>query len=66
METQICFILSNLKSLIDGEDKNRDVVDLIWFPTEEEKTEAYLGLAAFLFSGKNTKRMPMKRLELLF
>ena len=53
---QICFILSNLKSLIDGEDKNRDVVDLIWFPTGGGKTEAYLGLAAFLILWEKYKK----------
>ena len=54
---QIGFIIMNLVGLsdqhatitIDGSDIiERDLVDLIWFPTGGGKTEAYLGLAAYL------------------
>ena len=43
---QLAFILTALPSTIDSHHKDRDLVDLIWFPTGGGKTEAYLGLAA--------------------
>lgn len=45
---QIAFLLYSLKSAIDGNDPFRDCADLIWFPTGGGKTEAYLGLLAFV------------------
>jgi len=44
---QIAFLLLNLPGLADPQDPQRDVVDLLFFPTGGGKTEAYLGLAAF-------------------
>lgn len=46
---QLGFILMTLASSIDENDDYRDTLDLIWFPTGGGKTEAYLGLMAFLF-----------------
>lgn len=43
---QLGFLLIALPSTVDGQQQDRDLVDLIWFPTGGGKTEAYLGLAA--------------------
>ncbi|MGE3476441.1 MAG: helicase-related protein [Rhodospirillaceae bacterium] len=44
---QLAYILLVLPGLVKSEDKDRDCVDLLWFPTGGGKTEAYLGLTAF-------------------
>ncbi|WP_223246357.1 helicase-related protein [Micrococcus luteus] len=43
---QLGFLLTALASTTDERHPDRDLVDLIWFPTGGGKTEAYLGLAA--------------------
>ncbi|WP_228791813.1 helicase-related protein [Nocardia puris] len=43
---QLGFLLIALASTVDPEHDDRELVDLIWFPTGGGKTEAYLGLAA--------------------
>ena len=43
----LAFLLRNLAGLADPEDPEREIVDLLFFPTGGGKTEAYLGLAAF-------------------
>ncbi len=45
---QLAFLLLNLPGLADPRDPNRETVDLLFFPTGGGKTEAYLGLAAFV------------------
>ena len=44
---QLAFILLNLSGLQDPLHADREVVDLLFFPTGGGKTEAYLGLAAW-------------------
>lgn len=44
---QLGFFLLSVCGLVDESHPDREVVDLIWFPTGGGKTEAYLFLAAF-------------------
>jgi len=44
---QLAFLLMNLPGIANPEGDDREVVDLLFFPTGGGKTEAYLGLAAF-------------------
>lgn len=44
---QLAFLLLNLPGLADPKAPDREIVDLLFFPTGGGKTEAYLGLAAF-------------------
>lgn len=44
---QIAFLLMSLDGVRDGSSADREIVDLIWFPTGGGKTEAYLAVMAF-------------------
>lgn len=45
---QLAFMLLSVRGIVQGDSTDRDIVDLIWFPTGGGKTEAYLGLTAFV------------------
>lgn len=44
---QLAFLLLNLSGMADRRHADREIADLLFFPTGGGKTEAYLGLAAF-------------------
>ncbi len=52
---QLAFILMNLPGIVDPHHHDREVVDLLFFPTGGGKTEAYLGLAAFTLVHRRLK-----------
>ena len=52
---QLAFLLTTMASVVREQDPFRDVLDLIWFPTGGGKTEAYLGLIAFLIVWRRMK-----------
>lgn len=52
---QLAFFLMVLESSVDEDNDCRDLVDLIWFPTGGGKTEAYLGVMAFIFVYRRLK-----------
>lgn len=52
---QIAYILLNLPGLANAEHEDREIADLLWFPTGGGKTEAYLGLVAFTIFHRRLK-----------
>lgn len=47
---QLIFLLMNVAGASDEQHIDREIVDLIWFPTGGGKTEAYLGVAAYVMA----------------
>ena len=47
---QLAFILLNVSGLAERAHPDREIADLLFFPTGGGKTEAYLGLAAFVIA----------------
>ncbi|SHH41161.1 helicase-related protein [Sporanaerobacter acetigenes] len=45
---QLAFILLEIDSMANQNSDYRNIVDILWFPTGGGKTEAYLGVAAFV------------------
>jgi hypothetical protein len=55
---QIAFLLMSIDGVINEESADREIVDLIWFPTGGGKTEAYLAVMAFYMFHQ---RLPMEK-----
>jgi hypothetical protein len=47
---QLAFILLNIAGLSERQHQDREIADLLFFPTGGGKTEAYLGLAAYVIA----------------
>lgn len=62
---QLAFILMNLTGVFNVDDPDRKLVDLIWFPTGGGKTEAYLGLAAFVICAERIAGVPAGTLVIM-
>jgi hypothetical protein len=59
---QIAFLLMLIDGVVNGDSPDREIVDLIWFPTGGGKTEAYLAVMAFYIFHQ---RLIMKGEEIL-
>ena len=55
---QMAFLLMCLDGSRDGQSPDREIVDLIWFPTGGGKTEAYLALMAFYMFHERLRAQP--------
>jgi len=55
---QLAFILQCLEGLAVPTSADREIADLLWFPTGGGKTEAYLGLIAFTLMLRRLQKRP--------
>lgn len=55
---QLAFQLLALESVADRDHSDRATMDLLWFPTGGGKTEAYLGLTAFVLILRRLRATP--------
>jgi hypothetical protein len=55
---QLAFVLVCLRGIADPSHPDREIADLLWFPTGGGKTEAYLGLIAFTIFLRRLRRAP--------
>lgn len=60
---QIAFILLNLSGIAEPHSDDREIVDLLWFPTGGGKTEAYLGLSAFTMGLRRLRNISGRRMD---
>lgn len=56
---QLAYIIQIIPDIVDEKSKYRDIVDLLWFPTGGGKTEAYLGVSAFVIFYRRLFNRPL-------
>lgn len=52
---QLAFLLLTIESITDPKSDDRNIADLLWFPTGGGKTEAYFGVIAFTMAHRRLR-----------